>query len=92
MTENALERGIFLNKEIKKSIRKKEDLEYLRNECTKNPLEEQYTCFFIEVRTADGEKMSADISSRCARAALDAEISILSEELEEMKKEFAELH
>ena len=92
MTEKALERGIYLADKIKKLGRGKEGLEQIRNECTENACKEHGLSFYIKCIDNKGGQMTACISVSSAKVALDAEIKIFSKELEEMKKEFAELH
>ena len=92
MTEEVFERATYLVNKIKKLNDKKELLEEIRNECTENAYEEHGRYFCIEVKEGGRVTGKVDVSSDSAKAALDAEIKIFSKELEEMKKEFAELH
>lgn len=92
MTEKVFKMATYLADRIKKFSEEKELLEEVRNECTEKAYEEHGRYFNIEVREGGSFKVRVAISADSAKAALDAEIKNFSKELEEMKKEFAELH
>ena len=91
MTEDTLKRAIKIDDRIKKWRSAKADLGEMRKKgwgTSPEVLERIFT-----VRAGDrGNGIGVDVSAKSAMAALDAEIKMISKELEELEKEFKELH